>query len=151
MGITNFIPGWKTVEGALKGVGHAVKGVGKVLTLDFKGAAAEFGGAIKAVGKGLMDDWGLAIVSLAIPGLNALGGARLAAMGLNAAKVAKVGKLVKPLAWAQLGAVGADFLGVFGKEGQGQGRQSEAMQYAQGQYAQNQQPQAPTEAPDIGL
>jgi hypothetical protein len=148
MGITNFIPGWKTVEGVVKGAGHALKGVGKVLTLDFKGAAAEFGGAIKAVGKGLTDDWGLAIVSMAIPGLNALGAARLASLGLNAAKVARASQLIKPVAWAQLGAVGADFLGVFGRDGEGQGRQADATQYAQNQYAQA--PQAPIQGPNIG-
>jgi hypothetical protein len=119
--VTSFIPGWKTLEG----VG---KGIGKVFQGDFKGA-------LQAVGKGLSNDWGLTIATLFIPGLNAAGAARLAGV---------VGKL----GIAQLGAVGADFLGVFGKDGEGQGRQQEAVQYAGGQYAQQQG--HPIQGPNIG-
>ena len=58
MGLLNFIPGFKTLEG----VG---KGLGKLLTLDFKGA-------VQAVGKGLSQDWGLGIAALVVPGLQPL-------------------------------------------------------------------------------
>ncbi len=45
MGLLNFIPGFKTLEGIGTGLGKLLKG--------------DIGGAIKAVGKGLSNDWGL--------------------------------------------------------------------------------------------
>lgn len=94
MGLLNFIPGFKTVEGIGTGLGKLLKG--------------DFGGAIKAVGKGLSNDWGLGIATAFIPGLNVIG-------------------------MTQLGAVGLDLVGAFGKDEEGSGRQQESLQYAQAQ------------------
>lgn len=94
MGLLNFIPGFKTLEGIGKGLGKLLKG--------------DIGGAVKAVGKGLANDWGLGIATIFVPGLNALG-------------------------MAQLGAVGLDVVGAFGSENEGDARQQDSVQYAQGQ------------------
>lgn len=95
MGLLNFIPGFKTLEGIGKGLGKLLKG--------------DIGGAVKAVGKGLANDWGLGIATIFIPGINALG-------------------------WAQLGAVGLDVVGAFGKPEEGGARQEESVRYAQQQH-----------------
>lgn len=146
--VANFIPGYRTIEG----IG---KGIGKVFQGDFKGA-------ISAVGKGLSNDWGLAIASLAIPGLNAAAAGRLAFLGVNAARAAKAGAILKNPAvvaatpflqkagMVQLGAVAGDMLGLFGREGEGSARQADAMQYCGGRYAQQQGYYPPIQGPNIG-
>lgn len=96
-----------------------LEGVGKGVGKLLQG---DFKGAISAVGKGLSNDWGLGIAAFLIPGGQALG-------------------------MAQLGAVGLDMFGAFGKEEEGQARQSDSMQYAGGQ---SQQQAAPIQGPNIG-
>ncbi len=100
MGLSNFIPGLNTVKGLFKGAG-------KLLTGDI-------GGAIKAVGKGLSNDWGLGIAAMLIPGVNVVAGVTFGALGT-----------------AQLGAIGLDLFGAFGSEEEGQARQEESAQQLQ--------------------
>jgi hypothetical protein len=99
---------------------RTLEGIGKGIGKVFQG---DFKGAISAVGKGLSNDWGLGIAAFFIPGGQAIG-------------------------MAQLGAVGLDMFGAFGKEGEGQARQPEAMQYAGQQYAGNNG--YPIQGPNIG-